>query len=78
MALLGIPCLDFLLTSFGGCSKFTTMKKFITIKVWADTLQKLRLVSAHRGKSIVSILDEIITTVLEAEENGRKNHNTKK
>lgn len=60
------------------CGKFTTMKKFITIKIWTETIQKIRLVSAYRGKSIVSILDEIMTEVLESVENERKNHNSNK
>ena len=54
------------------------MKKFITIKIWTETIQKLRLMSAYRGKSIVSILDEIMTEVLESVENERKNHNSNK
>ena len=76
-----MPCwasVDFLLLFSAECSKYTTMEKFITIKIWAKTLQKLRLVSAYRGKSIVSILDETITEVLEQVENERKNDNPNK
>jgi len=34
--------------------------KFITIKIWKKTLTKLRLLSAIKEKSIVSVLHNLI------------------
>jgi hypothetical protein len=43
------------------------MKKYQTIKIWTITLSKLRILAALRGKSIVEIIDFIITEELKKE-----------
>jgi len=41
------------------------MVKQVNLKVWPDTLPKLRLVYALTGESMVSIVDRLITQELE-------------
>jgi len=41
------------------------MSKQTTIKVWHTTLKKLRMLYALTGKSMVAILDRLVTDELE-------------
>ncbi len=41
-----------------------TPQKFTTIKIWASTLTKLRLISAYSGKRMVAIIDRLATKKL--------------
>ena len=47
------------------------MERYITMKIWRETLKKLRLLAAHRGRSIVSIIDDMVSSALAEEESGR-------
>jgi len=40
-------------------------KEHITIKVWRQTLEKLRFIHAYTGESLVFILDKLVTEKLE-------------
>lgn len=51
------------LTRFLSCSRITTMETQ-TIKIWKKTLKKLRMIYALTGKSMVSILDYLVTQEL--------------
>ena len=48
------------------------MVKQVNIKVWPDTLPKLRLVYALTGESMVSIVDRLITQELERIQHDRQ------
>jgi len=52
------------LTKFLSCGKITTMETQ-TIKIWKSTLQKLRMLYALTGKSMVSIVDSLVARELE-------------
>ena len=52
------------LTNINASSIFTTMKQARTIKIWKDTLTKLRIIHALTGESMVSILDCLISEEL--------------
>lgn len=39
-------------------------REFTTIKIWRETLKKLRLVAAHQGKSVVAVVDEMAEDAL--------------
>lgn len=54
---------------------FTTMKDTQTIKIWKETLLKLRMLHALTGKSMVNILDRLVTKELKiCENNGESGH----
>lgn len=40
----------------------------VTMKVWEDTLAKLKLLAALRRKTMLSVLDELVTTALQEED----------
>ncbi len=40
-------------------------KEYTTIRIWKETLRKLRLTYAETGESMVSILDRLISAELE-------------
>ena len=41
------------------------MKDFTTIKIWRETLPKLKLLAAYCGLSIVHILEKLVSEKLE-------------
>jgi predicted DNA-binding protein len=41
------------------------MEKQQTIKIWLETLKKLRMLYALTGKSMTQILDELVTAELQ-------------
>lgn len=41
------------------------MKEHTTIKIWMETLKKLRLLSAYSGERMVAVLDRLITAELD-------------
>lgn len=40
------------------------MNQFITTKIWKKTLKKLKMLSAIKGKSMVLVLDELVSASL--------------
>ena len=53
------------MTNIGKSSIFTIMKDAQTIKIWKGTLSKLRMLHALTGKSMVDVLDCLVTEELE-------------
>jgi len=39
--------------------------RYITVKIWFETLQTLRRIHAETGNSLVSILDALVTAELD-------------
>jgi hypothetical protein len=48
-------------------------KQHITIKIWRCTLSKIRLLAGMKEKSMVKILDELITKELQSTGKKRRN-----
>ena len=46
------------------------MKQYQTIKIWKETLSKLRLLAGIREQSIVKIINKLVEEALE--ENGKR------
>jgi len=41
--------------------------KFTTIKIWKETLNRLRVVAAIQGRSMASVLDELVLNLCNKE-----------
>jgi len=48
-----------------------TNHTYATIRIWSDTLKKLRLLAALKERSMVAVLDETVSQELEQEEQRR-------
>lgn len=40
----------------------------VTTKIWKQTLYNLKILAAKRGKTMLSVLDELVTDALQKEE----------
>lgn len=48
--------------------------KIVTMKVWEQTLANLKLLAAIRRKTMLSVLDELVTAALEEEDKKHLDH----